>query len=319
MKYTSKIALMMLLAVCGVVISSSQSKAQTAAAAQVGQPTAEAASTERFRVALDKHRPVLRFDSGEEFFPVRAEAITNHEGNRLVRDDGDLIKDRRNGRGLSIRYLRPGSYPTPDVHGNKEVRGSDRVNALGRKPGDFVGDDRRFQNTVYTRIFYLRDGSRITGAWLQYWFFYYYNDFPGFDSGDHEGDWEMVQIRVDEQARPIVAVYAAHKSGLAAKWEDVERTGTGKARPIVYVALGSHASYFHAKPCNQDRHIDGKKGLRIQRFVRLGSKSTRSWLAWPGHWGGSGESPQGPSRQGDKWDNPERFFRDALFKECVGL
>ena len=37
--------------------------------------------------------------------------------------------------------------------------------------------------------------------WLQYWLFYYYNDFqlagPLLSGGKHEGDWELVQLRLD--------------------------------------------------------------------------------------------------------------------------
>lgn len=293
--------------------------AQACASVNVHDP-ADQAATKPFRDALYRHRPVLRFDSDEQFFPVRAEAVTNHNGNRLVRENGVLIRERRDGRGLSIRYLRHGdsNYPTPDVNGDSDVRGSDDINLEGRRPGDFVGDDRRLENTIYTRICYLREGTRITGAWLQYWFFYYYNDFPGLDFGDHEGDWEMVQISVDAQARPGLAVYASHESGMFADWErGVEKTGPGRVRPIVYVALGSHASYFHATPCHQDRHVDGERELPKYRYIRLGSKTTRTWLSWPGHWGGSGESPQGPRFQpGGKWNNPTQFFESTTINVC---
>ena len=321
MKYSSKIVLTAFLAVCGLSLFPLQAGAQTdGASAQ--ESANEAAVVRRIRAALHKYRPVLRFDSGEQFFPVRAEAITNHEGNRLVREDGDLIKERKDRRGLSIRYLRPGEYPTADVHGDKDVRESDRVNALGRKPGDFEGDDRRFRFAVYGRIYYVKDGSRTTGAWLQYWFFYYYNDFPGTDFGDHEGDWEMVQILVNAEAIPKFAIYARHGSGLVAEWKNVDIDPRGKVRPIVYVALGSHASYFKARPCLQDRHVDGAQELRTYRFIKFGSRSTRLWLAWPGRWGGSGgsnKSPQGPQRQGDMWHNPTRFFEDSLIKDCNPL
>lgn len=298
--------------------------AQNCASVNIHEP-ADQAATKPFRDALYRHRPVLRFDSGEQFFPVRAEAVTNHNGNRLVRENGDLIKKRTDGGGLSIRYLRPGNYPTPDMNGDKGVRGSDNVNLLGRKPGDFVGDDRRLENTIYTRICYQREGTQITGAWLQYWFFYYYNDYPGTDSGDHEGDWEMVQILVDGQARPRLAVYASHKSGMVADWETegkIEKTGPGNTRPIVYVALGSHASYFHARPCKTDFNF-GKRELPKYRFIRLGSRSTRLWLSWPGQWGGSGgieKSPRGPRFQtGGKWDNPTQFFENSVLSDCLDV
>jgi hypothetical protein len=296
--------------------------AQNCASVNIHEP-ADQAATKPFRDALYRHRPVLRFDSDEQFFPVRAEAVTNHNGNRLVREDGDLIRERVNGRGLSIRYLRHGdsNYPTPDVNGDSDVRGSDDVNLAGRRPGDFVGDDRRLENAIYTRICYQREGTQITSAWLQYWFFYYYNDYPGTDSFDHEGDWEMVQILVNAQARPSLAVYASHSSGLVADWDTgVERTGLGRVRPIVYVARGSHASYFHARPCKTDIHVDGERELPKYRYIRLGSKTTRTWLSWPGQWGGSGTSPHGPRFQsGGKWNDPTQFFENSFRSDCLDV
>lgn len=297
--------------------------AQNCATVNIHDP-ADQAATKPFRDALYRHRPVLKFDSGEKFFPVRAEAVTNHNGNRLTRENRDLIRERVNGRGLSIRYLRHGdsNYPTPDVNGDRDVRGSDDVNLLGLKPGDFVGDDRRLENAIYTRICYQREGTRITGAWLQYWFFYYYNDYPGTDAGDHEGDWEMVQILVDGQASPRWAVYASHEGGMAKEWKNkgVEKTGPGQTRPIVYVALGSHASYFGKGPCKTDLHVDGEKDLEKYRYIRFGSKTTRTWLSWPGQWGGNDHSPHGPRFQsGGKWGDPTQFFENSFFGGCLDI
>lgn len=219
--------------------------------------------TERFRKALRDHLPVLRFDSDEFFFPVHVNAITNNNGNRLERHDfSELLAERRDGHGLSIRYLRPGTYPTP---GGDPVYSDDRVNERGNEIEEHRADVQKFQqkgssyaDLVYGRIYYLRDSSQIQAAWLQYWYFYYYNDYPGLGRfGDHEGDWEMIQIRVDAQARPQFAVYTAHGKGHARAWGNVETLKGRGLRPIVYVALGSHAAYFKPGPCNQDRHVDG--------------------------------------------------------------
>ncbi len=82
---------------------------------------------------------------------------------------------------------------------------------------------------------------------LHYWFFYAFNDWASGHGGhnDHEGDWESIHLFLD--ARPPHAVrwlvYAAH--GMAdreAQWSgNVEWMGT---HPVVYVGVGSHASYF---------------------------------------------------------------------------
>ena len=57
--------------------------------------------------------------------------------------------------------------------------------------------------------------------WLQYWLFYYYNDFqllgPLFSGGKHEGDWELVQLRLGADEKPEQAVFSQHKTGARAR------------------------------------------------------------------------------------------------------
>jgi hypothetical protein len=84
---------------------------------------------------------------------------------------------------------------------------------------------------------------------IQYWFLYFYNDWHN----RHEVDWEGITLilRADddrvtvENLVPQVVGYASHVSGRRRPWCDVEREGT---HPVVYVARGSHASYFNYRP-----------------------------------------------------------------------
>lgn len=96
-----------------------------------------------------------------------------------------------------------------------------------------------FTPTVYGRVIRSQDGIA-----LMYWFLYAYNDAPN----KHEGDWEMVAIELDASETPVQAGYASHKSGLRRAWADIEKATDDPQRPVVYVARGSHAAYFHHKP-----------------------------------------------------------------------
>ncbi|MFV2039327.1 MAG: hypothetical protein ACC660_03705, partial [Acidimicrobiales bacterium] len=78
---------------------------------------------------------------------------------------------------------------------------------------------------------------------LQYWFYWYYNDW----NNKHESDWEGVQILFDassiEEAlatEPTSVGYAQHEGGERADWDSskLERDGS---RPFVYSSAGSHA------------------------------------------------------------------------------
>jgi hypothetical protein len=117
-----------------------------------------------------------------------------------------------------------------------------------RKPGcGYEEDYRRLRGSdgplIYAHIAREEGYSAIA---VQYFFFYYYNDFLN----KHEGDWEKIQIAFDadtvEQALvdgPVRAAYSGHAGGERADWNS-EKLTKEDGRPIVYVAEGSHASYF---------------------------------------------------------------------------
>lgn len=317
--------LLALLFTCALLSSAPPAGAQAGVAGHA--PAADAASASVFRRALYRHVPVLRFDSGEDFFPVRVQAVTDNIGNKLVRGNeaNTTIAARENNEGeLTIRYLRkrrqPDSYPNGD-----DIRDSDRLDERGSEVSEYLADARDFQrhasyrDYIYGRIVPIREGDRVTGAWLQYWFFYYYNDFPRVTTGDHEGDWELIQVRVDAEGRPSAAVYANHGNGSKCAWAKMRPRG---ARPVVYVALGSHASYFGPGRHGNDFDVDGGQPRRVRKLIRV-SGARPHWINWPGSWGNSrgvaGEflSPRGPKFQGEAWDDPEAFWRSAAeAEEC---
>jgi MYXO-CTERM domain-containing protein len=165
-----------------------------------------------------------------------------------------------------------------------------------------------------------------SGAWLQYWLYY-----PGqaqdrgiLRTGRHEGDWELVQIRVDGRGRPREAVYAQHSGAERCGWGEVERRG---GRPVVYVARGSHASYLH--PGVRDRmwpdpndEADGRGEAVRPRLVRVSADSP-AWMRWPDRWGsararwwvpGEQDSPRGPAFQPERWRDPDAWSEHA--RDC---
>ena len=251
---------------------------------------------EAFRRALYVHRPVYVFDSAEVYLPLRVNAITNNTGNRLQDALGNTIAERRaDGGGLNIAWLRGGHYPYGD-----EVRPLDRID----EQNTYESDARRLQqdatlfNRIYGRLVIERnDFDVITGAWLQYWVFYYF--------GGHEGDWEMIQLRLDAQVRPLYADYAQHHVGSECAWERVPKVpvGPNRNRPVVFVGNGSHASYFvpgvHNVPgaAGGDR-ANGLGWVDDTAKVRVIGTTRPLWLNWPGWFGGS----LGPRFQPNTWD-----------------
>jgi hypothetical protein len=82
--------------------------------------------------------------------------------------------------------------------------------------------------------------ARRADGWIQYWIWFEDNrqDRGTLRSGPHAGDWELVQYRDDGSE----AVYAQHAGAERCGRRDIEFRGE---RPVVYVANGSHAAYFH--------------------------------------------------------------------------
>jgi len=268
-------------------------------------------------VLLERHRPLLKYDSNESYFADSAEAWTDWKENRLLQGER-LIAATTPTDGtpkLSLPFLVPDEY-----EGKVKVEASDLIDCKG---GDYakiaqeLHQDPRYRNRMYGRAAEDPKGR----WWLQYWFFYVFNDFNLIGhlvkAGLHEGDWEMIQLRLGEDEKPDYAVYAQHKGAEVRRWDQVDVL-PGTERPFVYVARGSHASYF-----SPGKHplgpvwADFADGKRRSPEVRLEiveeDQPQWRWLQWPGHWGGTkppdvalpfdADSPVGPSGHSE-WADP---------------
>ena len=152
--------------------------------------------------------------------------------------------------------------------------------------------------------------------WLQYWLYYFYNDYNlAGGAGLHEGDWEMVQLRMHrDEDHPDLAVYAQHKHAGQASWGEVEKDPGSPDTPLVYVGRGSHASYFHAGYHETEAWYDLADGKRKTPKLRLEiiGDPVPGWLQWRGRWGDTQPripglhqpSPRGPLPH-KQWDRPE--------------
>ncbi|MFN8592818.1 MAG: Vps62-related protein [Thermomicrobiales bacterium] len=161
------------------------------------------------------------------------------------------------------------------------------------------------------------------GIALQFWFFYYYNQFNNL----HEGDWEMIQLLFDADSiegalaqDPVEVAYAQHEGGETSLWNapKLEREGT---RPVVYASRGSHASYYGPGlwlgwgQDNSGLGCDIANGelVRIDPEVRLipetitGPEDPFAWSTFAGRWGERDSSfyngPTGPAFK-SRWTEP---------------
>ena len=157
---------------------------------------------------------------------------------------------------------------------------------------------------------------------VQYWFYWYYNDW----NNKHESDWEGIQLlfdvgTVDEALRsePISTGYAQHEGGERADWDSDELSREG-TRPVVYPSAGSHASYYGSalyigRSASEGFGCDTTDGpsLRTDPDVILlpdtvsGPEDPFAWLEFDGRWGERQRGPfNGPTGPQDKqrWTHP---------------
>ena len=272
---------------------------------------------------LRRFAPLLRYDSNEQFFADSAEQYCVNPGNEL----------RRVPSGGKPGAVIAGTAPTGKIAqltlgflGAKTYGDGSAVqktDVLGVKDKDYRGQYVRLRastpalnNRVYGRA--ARVNDRL---WLQYWFWYFYNDYQlALGTGTHEGDWEMIQLRMHpSEAHPDVAVYAQHRHGEKRNWEDVEQVG---GRPVVYVARGSHASYFEPGYHQTEAWYDVADGRRPAPELELEivTHERHDWMNWPGRWGDTTprdrgldldqSSPTGPGTK-RQWRNPDTLLDNA--------
>jgi protease PrsW len=280
------------------------------------------AQTESDQALLEKYAPVLYFHPAEIFRPQPVEVLVD---NARLRKQRAFWFDTNIMAQVSISDLfayRDDSYFLDAWYGDEEL--SDNKNysfhryyyetvlqpAVGGPPMVTYGRLVEDENT----------GAVV----LQYWLFYYYNDW----FNKHEGDWELIQVMLSEDGEPQNVVLSQHHGGTRRVWRDTQiEDGT---HPVVFVALGSHANYFwgdEVYPNGQDvgntrlEIIDrtGSFGRVIPAVTPLpaandnleeaDSLTGNEWLLFGGNWGetatvGDFGGPTGPTQKGQQWQQP---------------
>jgi hypothetical protein len=254
------------------------------------------------RVLLERHKPRLVYDSHEAYFADSAAIWTDSRTNVLKRADGTVVAKPPQ---LSLGFL-------------GTAYGARTTDAIGDTTRDYAKNAARlharpnYANRVHGHA--RRDAQGR--LWLQYWLFYYYNDYQllgPLSGGDHEGDWELVQLRLDAAEKPAQLVYSQHKQA--------ESRVFSQTTPIVYVARGSHANYFSKGSHwtgNWFDQADGK-GPQIAPALDVLEDASPAWVVWPGSWGDTkaggfpldSNSPKSPGRR-PHWLDPSKLVATSV-------
>lgn len=287
------------------------------------------ATSEELTALLRRHRPIIHYDSLET---CRADAVATMcemevagRCNTLHRGDGGLLAAVSPGgeeARLDLDFLRGPVYPN-----GEEARRDDYLDACGGSHAADAAAMRRREglaDVVYGRARHDPDGH----LWLQYWFFYYWEDRGLLGLEQREGDWEMVQLLLGEEGGPEAATFVQHAGALRLSWDQVELADSGEGPALViYPARGSHASLPH--PGTQTAslvpdHNDGL-GARVRPRLQAIGDDRPGWALWPGRWGSTrrresfeANSPRGPREQPQWWD-PAELHREARSWQGPGV
>ena len=161
------------------------------------------------------------------------------------------------------------------------------------------------------------------GSSLQYWLFYAFNDFNNL----HEGDWEMIQPRLDARdarealdEEPESIGFSSHEGAERADWGDEKLELADGVRPIVYPAAGSHANKFTEAlyigssaeagvGCDDTRgpHVELRPHVETIPSDPEAAREEFPWIAFEGRWGERQKAffngPTGPNLK-TQWNEP---------------
>ena len=205
------------------------------------------------RTLLARHVPVLVLHPREQLRPVAVEGFLA---------DSDLQK-----RSAAGWETIPGPLPAGGAVLRLDHRGCRAIDGPAATPCYVAAQAVHGTSPlVYGAAF--RTPTRIA---LQYWLWYPFNPYSPTVSSTalwqaHEGDWESVSVILDRSARPLLVGLSQHDAGRRREWARAPKRGL---RPLVYVALGSHANYFTAGVHLFDPRVVERLLIEIIRQNRL--------------------------------------------------
>jgi len=285
-----------------------------------GTPAALAADSSAARELAEKYVPVLQVREqedplcgikGEQYQVMSVDALFDNPAVTLRRtsDKGEAkrapgLADVA-GRGEEVYLDLPGDPLGDTCVYSKDF---DRMKRTGEAPV-----------VVYAHIAHEEGRS---GLALQYWFYWYFNQFNDL----HESDWEGMQITfaadTPEEAlrqEPEEMLLFQHGGGERANWDDTKVQKEGD-HPVVYPAAGSHATFYTSAVFPQN----GSKGSGVgcdnttaplrelrPRPVLMPDRPTDrgsfAWTSFDGRWGQKEKSfnngPTGPQTK-PQWEQP---------------
>jgi|CXWL01.1.fsa_nt_gi CSLREA domain-containing protein len=259
----------------------------------------------QYRVLLvNKHLPIL-YTFADDYQPEEVEIMLNTPErpntrtrlmeNRFLRPDRSIVQDP-SPQDLAAN---PGGNNYIDIEGAAPTRAE-----RGRYRNFYAELSARYSPTVYAQV---RTSGTPAGLVIDYWVFYFFNDFqplPGVDNF-HEGDWERIRIIFPSgistpsaayRSMPGVVFASQHLDVIFANCRPISISGLEtwanvskvESRPEIFVARGSHAQFFtpgrHGCDLAPDRSHP-VSNLTAKIIPTCGTVGDVPWLRFRGYWG----------------------------------
>lgn len=275
--------------------------------------------------AITRYAPHVYLHPDEDLLPMRPKDFINASSLRWNHDeqcsdhgiDGageGEIDPKRLGRGDYPAHSKNHPSPLHPVpfcdHEDNSYRTNDHTrpfDTLGAEGFflDFKGD--RNGSGLNVPVYYEYDpNAGANTKTITYWFFCAYNNFdvPDLPNQAHEGDWERITVRLNSENRATAVAFWNHDGYCTRSWSRVLKTKVG-GHPVVFSALGSHASYpgsgdykieVNNLPDQVDRTKRSSKKWLTWRSTRSVHSPKEGWYGYGGAWG----SVDGPGPVGHK-------------------
>lgn len=201
-----------------------------------------------------------------------------------------------------------------------------------RRPGCTYETDERLRieeanllPTTYANFIFDEENGKLA---LQYWFYWYFNDW----NNTHESDWEGIQLVWDDvesieaalETHPTRVGYSQHGNGEIANWGDSKLKLEDETHPLVFPAAGSHATFFSndtflawgERNSGFGCDVSSPPSERVPLEVivipdEIDPEGEFAWLLYEGRWGERQPSafngPRGPMFN-NRWEEPFETF-----------
>src|SRR5215213_9214104 len=253
---------------------------------------------------------------GEAYFPAPVEVVLGNPDVALKRATGDEAADDEVVMTAPTAQDLAGKDDTYylDFPGDPNHAGCTYEESFDRYTAQSGA-----QPTTYVHIYIDQARRQLV---LQYWFWYYFNDW----NNTHESDWEMIQlvfnaITVEDALtqQPVKVGFAQHGGGETSDWTDPKLV-IEDGHPVVHPSAGSHGTYYDFQHyigwgeggtgfgCDNTSEPVARTPLNAVVVSNEPDPSGPfAWLLFGGRWGQRAgwefNGPNGPTL-GKKWMDP---------------